>query len=218
LKVNNQVLENPRTIKGYGILMNGSTITQLDHTTFLVPSQSIKLKYKVQRVNDGWSCECPDHQFRLLYCKHIYAVKLWLNLREKLQPKTVKIEHPEIYECKFCASNQIMRYGKKTKQLKQRYYCKACKKTFVPDSITRKMWFNPQVVTMTLDLYYKGVSLRGIQDHLNQIFGVQLNSHATILNWIKKYENLIGEYVKTLKPKVSGQWNVDEMKVKFSGS
>jgi len=80
------------------------------------------------------------------------------------------------------------------------------------------MWFDPQVVTMTLDLYYKGVSLRGIQDHLNQIFNVQLNSHATILNWIKKYEGLISEYIKTLKPELSGQWNADEMKVKFNGS
>jgi len=80
------------------------------------------------------------------------------------------------------------------------------------------MWFDPQVVTMTLDLYYKGVSLRGIQDHLNQIFNVQLNSHTTILNWIKKYEALIGEYVKTLNPKLSGQWHTDEMKVKFSGN
>jgi transposase-like protein len=209
---------NPRAIRGYGILMNGSMITQLDQTTFLVPSQSKNTKYLVHKDGEDWSCECPDHQFRVVQCKHIYAVQLWLNLRKTLEPKTVKIECPEVYECKFCGSNQIMKYGKKTKQLKQRYYCKACKRTFVPDTITRNMWFNPQVVTMTLDLYYKGVSLRGIQDHLNQIFNVKLNSHATILNWIRKYEKLIGEYVKTLKPKLSSQWNADEMKVKFSGN
>jgi len=143
---------------------------------------------------------------------------LWLNLTKKVQPKVVKPEYPEVYECKFCGSNQITRYGKKTKQFKQRYYCKACQKTFVPDTITRKMWFNPQVVTMTLDLYYKSISLRGTQDHLNQIFNVQLNSHATILNWIRKYEKLIGDYVKTLKPELGKQWHVDEMKVKFGGS
>jgi transposase-like protein len=212
------ITENLRAVRGYGILMNGSTITQLDQITFLVPSQSKNAKYLVHKNGEDWTCECPDHQFRIVQCKHIYAVQLWLNLRKTLEPKTVKIEYPEVYECKFCGSNQIMKYGKKTKQLKQRYYCKTCKKTFVPDSITRNMWFNPQVVTMTLDLYYKGVSLRGIQDHLNQIFNVRLNSHATILNWIRKYEKLIGDYVKTLKPELGGQWNVDEMKVKFSGN
>jgi transposase-like protein len=217
MKITNiQTLEQ-RAIRGYGILMNGSTITQLGPTTFLVPSQSKSAKYLVHKNGEDWSCECPDHQFRLVQCKHIYAVQLWLNLRKTIQPKTAKIEYPEVYECKFCGSNQITKYGKKTKQLKQRYYCKTCKKTFVSDTITRKMWFNPEVVTMTLDLYYKGVSLRGIQDHLNQIFNVQLNSPQTILNWVRKYEILIGEYVKTLKPELSGQWHTDEMKVKFGG-
>jgi len=219
MKTITQTLE-PRAIKGYEIIAN-QEITQLDKSTFLVPSQAKNVKYKVENLGDNWVCECPDFMWRagkINVCKHIYAVQFWLKLRAQMQPKTVKIKTPEVYECKFCGSNQIMRFGKKTKQFKQRYYCKSCKKTFIPDTITRKMWFNPQVVTMTLDLYYKGVSLRGIQDHLNQIFNVQLNSHATILNWIRKYEKLIGEYVKTLKPELSGQWNVDEMKVKFSGS
>jgi len=70
---------------------------------------------------------------------------------------------------------------------------------------------------MTLDLYYKGMSVRSIKDHLNQIFGVKLN-HQTVLNWINKYEEKIGNYVKTLKPELSGQWHVDEMKVKFGGN
>ena len=213
-----QELEQRREERGYGILMNGSTITQIDRESFLVPSQSRNVKYLVRKDEESWNCECPDYQFRLVQCKHIYAVQLWVKLKEKLQPKIVTLKTPEVYICKFCGSDQITHYGKKTKQLKQRYYCKTCRKTFVPDSITRNMWFDPQVVTMTLDLYYKGVSLRGIQDHLNQIFNVQLNSPQTILNWIKKYEGLIGEYVKTLKPQLSGQWNADEMKVKFSGS
>jgi len=209
MQANVQTLE-PRTIRGYEILMNGKTITQLDRTTFLVPSQSKNAKYLVQKEGQAWSFECPDHQFRLVYCKHIYATQLWL--REKLQPQTVKIETPEAYECKFCGSTQIMKYGRKTKQLKQRYYCKSCKKTFITDTITRRMRFDPKVVTMTLDLYYKGVSLRGIQDHLNQIFNIQLNSPQTILNWIKRYEVCISDYLKTLKPKLSGQWHVDEMR------
>jgi len=211
-------LEEPRMARGCGILLNGSAITQLDQSTFLVPSQSRNgSRYLVNSDGEKWNCECPDHQFRLVRCKHIIAVQLWISVREQIRPQTVRVEFPEASECKFCGSREIMRYGRKTKQLKQRYLCKDCKRTFVPDTITRKMWFNPEVVTMTLNLYYKGVSLRGIQDHLNQIFNVQLNSPQTILNWIKKYKALIGEYVKTLKPQLSDQWHVDEMKVKFGG-
>jgi putative transposase len=208
-----------RAIRAYAILNNGSSITQLGQGTFLVPSQSKNgNKYRVEQIDGVWTCECPDHQFRRVICKHIYATQLWINLTKNLKPKIVKPEYPEVYECKFCGSTEITKYGKKTKQFKQCYYCKACQKTFVPDTITRKMWFNPQVVTSVLDLYYKGVSLRNIQDHLSQIFGVQLNSPQTILNWIKKYEGLIGEYIKTLKPELGKQWHVDEMKVKFGGS
>lgn len=216
---NTQVLES-REERGYDIFSK-SKITQINQSTFLVPSQSRKATYQVQNLEGNWVCECPDFQFRAGYinaCKHIFAVQMWLKLKPKNEIREITIKTPEVYECKFCGSNNIVRYGKGTKQAKQYYHCKACGKTFVADTVTRNMWFNPQVVTMTLDLYYKGVSLRGIQDHLNQIFNVQLNSHATILNWIKKYEKLIGEYVKTLKPELSGQWHVDEMKVKFGGN
>jgi len=209
----------PRILRGHELIANGSKIIKLDQDTYLVPSQSKNGdKYRVERIDGEWRCECPDHQYRLVQCKHIYAVQLWISLQKNREPERIAFKHPEIYMCKFCGSEEITRYGRKTKQFKQRYYCKACGKTFVPDTITRRMWFDPQVVTMTLDLYYKGVSLRGIQDHLNQIFGVQLNSHATILNWIRKYEKLISDYVKTMKPALGGQWHVDEMKVKFGGN
>ena len=210
-----QELEQRREERGYGILMNGLTIIQIDRDSFLVPSQSKNVKYLVRKENESWICECPDHQFRLVQCKHIYACQLWIKLKEKLQPKTVTLKTPEVYECKFCGSNQIMRYGKKGR--KQAYRCNNCHRTFVVDDIARRMRFDPQVITMTLDLYYKGMSVRSIKDHLNQIFGVKLN-HQTVLNWINKYEVLIGDYVKTLKPELSGQWHVDEMKVKFGGN
>ncbi|MGQ9543951.1 MAG: hypothetical protein ACUVTM_07750 [Candidatus Bathyarchaeia archaeon] len=37
------------------------------------------------------------------------------------------------------------------------------------------------------------------------------------MNRIRKYEKLIGKYVKTLKSELDKGLNVDEMKVKFSG-
>lgn len=218
MKVNNQVLE-PRVMRGYEILTH-KKIIDLGNHVYLVPSQSKNSNYKVENLEGVWVCECPDFQWRagkIDVCKHIYAVQLWLKLQSQKKTEKVAIqdEIPEIYECKYCHSPNISRFGIQSK--KQRYYCKDCKKAFVSDSITKSMKFDPKIVTMTLDLYYKGVSLRNIQDHLHQIFGVKLN-HQTVLNWINKYEAEISDYVRTLKPEVSGQWHVDEMKVKFGGN
>jgi transposase-like protein len=207
---------NPRLQRGYEIVEKGK-ITQLDKSTFLVPSQSKEGRYKVERIGEGFVCECPDFQFRahlISECKHIYAVKLWLELKAKAEVRAVSLKTPEAYECKFCGSNAIIHYGRRGR--KQAYLCKECRRVFVVDDAFRYMKFDPQVITMTLDLYYKGVSLRAIQDHLNQIFGVRL-SHQTVENWIRKYLNLIAEYVKTLKPTVGGQWHADEMMVKAGG-
>ena len=49
MQTNTEILE-PRAVRGYRILMNGSTITQLDQTTFLVPSQSKNAKYLFIRM------------------------------------------------------------------------------------------------------------------------------------------------------------------------
>jgi hypothetical protein len=59
----------PRAIRSYGILMNGSAITQVDRDSFLVPFQSKNVKYLVRKENESWICECPDHQFRPVQCK-----------------------------------------------------------------------------------------------------------------------------------------------------
>jgi transposase-like protein len=201
-------------VRGYAIIAKGDKITQLDHETFLVPSQSKNIKYQVRKVNGEWHCECLDHQYRLVQCKHIYAVQFWLSLKRKLQKETITIKTPEAYQCKFCSSPNIIKYGKKGR--KQAYYCKDCGRAFVVDDIARHMRYDPQVITMTLDLYFKGVSLRGIKDHLYQIFGIKL-SHQTILNWINKYLKIISEYVESLKPQLSGHWCVDVMAVKFGG-
>jgi transposase-like protein len=73
------------------------------------------------------------------------------------------------------------------------------------------------MVTAAIDLYFKGVSLRGIADHLNQQYGFKL-THVTVLRWIRKYLAIIRLYVRRLRPKLSKKWHADEMRVKVGGS
>ena len=61
----------------------GFEIAQTNHITkndkgWLVPSQSNGTPYIVQLSDNGDepTCNCPDHQYRKMKCKHIFAVEL----------------------------------------------------------------------------------------------------------------------------------------------
>jgi transposase-like protein len=57
--------------------------------------------------------------------------------------------------------------------------------------------------------------LRNVQKAL-RLQGVKI-SHVSILNWIKKYVGLMGEYLKDVTPDIGETWRADEMYVKFKG-
>ena len=68
---------------------------------------------------------------------------------------------------------------------------------------------SPKTITLTLDLYFKGVSQRKIADHLKQFENVSV-SQPTILEWIKKYLKLLARYSEKYKADVGNIWHSDE--------
>ena len=204
-------LPDPRAIRGYAIIAKGDVITQINGNTFTVPSQNGNGLYHVTKLDSGWTCTCPDHTYRKVECKHIHAVKFWIAIKEKLQ--TSKSEDAPI-RYKWCGSPLIIKYGHEAG--KQVYKCKLCNRKFVPDNGFGKLKYDPKIITATLDLYFKGVSLRKIADHLKQFYGLNVN-FTTIYKWIKEYVKIMGDYVKTLVPEISGTIHADEMMVKVGG-
>jgi putative transposase len=79
-----------------------------------------------------------------------------------------------------------------------------------------KMKATPQVVTVVLDLYFKGISYRKIVDHLKQFHSVEV-THVAIIKRVKKYVKLMKDYVGSLIPNVSGIWHSDEMTLSVNG-
>jgi len=69
---------------------------------------------------------------------------------------------------------------------------------------------------VALDLYFKGLSLRKITDHINQFYDIEI-SHVGVYKWVRKYAELITNYVNRLEPELSGIWHADEMKIKCGG-
>jgi len=121
--------------------------------------------------------------------------------------------------CPECKSNNTKKRGLRKTDNRgkiQRYFCNNCKHSFVENNEFYRMRNNPQKITLCLDLFYRGVSTRKVQEHL-QAFYPHNADHRTILRWIVKYSNLIHNKIKDLKLKVGNELQVDEMEYKTKG-
>ena len=205
-----------REIRAYGILGKGDLPKIIDKEHFLVPSQSLDKKYKVTK-EEAWSCECPDFLNRKKECKHIKAIKLFLKLRNSQDNEVLELTesiNEEKISCPSCKSDDIIKRGiRKTKtEQKQRYMCKGCNKRFVTQIIS-KIKVNAKMITLVMDLYYKGNSLRDIQDTIKQFFNIKLH-HETVRRYILRFTEQINNYVDNFTPAVSDKWHFDEQMIK----
>lgn len=220
-------LTNPRELRGLAILSQPDTVIQNNKNEWDVRSQSIDAYYHVtrafqdrhaqQRGQAVWTCTCPDHITRNVICKHIHAVQLSLKIAgdviEHSAPAAIEDVDPKI-TCPSCKSERVVKWGnrKTTFGLVQRYACHDCNHKFVVDKGFCRMKNSPKTITLTLDLYFKGVSQRKIADHLKQFENVSV-SQPTILEWIKKYLKLLAGYSEKYKADVGNIWHSDETTV-----
>jgi len=130
--------------------------------------------------------------------------------------KDISIIKPEI--CPFCKSKEIVKDGYRYNHItkKQRYRCNSCKKWIVVNDGFFKMKKQRELITMCLDLYMNGMSLRKIRDHINQ-FDNKNVSHQSILNWIKKYAKILKPFSQKFDYNLSRIYHTDEIFVKCKG-
>ncbi len=218
-------LTDPRELKGLAILSQPNTVIQTGENEWDVRSQSIDAYYHIvrdfpksrqerMRSPGTWKCTCPDFQKRQMPCKHIHAIQLSLkiagDIKEQSAPAAIEEAEPKI-TCPSCKSENVSKWGNRKTHygITQRYACKDCDHTFVVDKGFCQMKNSPKTITLTLDLYFKGVSQRKIADHLKQFENVSV-SQPTILEWIKKYLKLLAKYSEKYKADVGNIWHSDE--------
>src|SRR3990167_1211019 len=102
--------------------------------------------------------------------------------------------------CLHCKGAETVRRGyistiNKGKQ--QRYYCKSCKHKFIERDGFYRMRNTPHKITLCLDLFYRGVSTRKIQEHLRAFYPHNA-SHVSIYKWILRYSNIISKFTDKL--------------------
>jgi transposase-like protein len=216
-----------RELRGFALLSDPENIKPIRKNVWYVRSQSnTDIYFRVERKWPNgycgtrkyvWSCTCPDHVFHNQICKHIYAVEFSLKLKTDNKQETTHQEvayiNPDVV-CPICLSVSSVRNGCRVTRFgkTQRYTCKNCGHRFTPDKGFKNMKHDPKIITLTLDLYFKGVSLRKIVDHLKQFHDMKV-SQTIPLRWIKKYMKILGNYVEKNKADVGKVWHADEMTV-----
>jgi len=205
-----------RKEKGTIIANNENCVYRIDDTKYNVISQSGNGYYVIEGTDIGWKCTCPDHKHRGMKCKHIWAVMISLGIRQQAKPKLV-LKPIVISNCPRCDYHNIKKDGirhNKSGDL-QRYRCLECGKKFSVNVGFEKMKHNPKAVTLAMQLYFSGASLRNTMRSL-ELIGTEV-SYQTVANWIEKYTNIIKSYADNLKPNVGQTWRADEIYVKIKG-
>lgn len=121
--------------------------------------------------------------------------------------------------CPNCKSKKTIKWTKRKTQNRgiiQRYKCKDCGKYFTIDDGFFRMRNSPQKITLSIDLFYRGVSTRKVQEHL-QAFYPHNSSNVTIYNWVVKYSKMISTFTDKIKINGGQEVQVDEMEYKTKG-
>ena len=201
-----------RMTRGLQLLEQGVKIVENENGSFSVPSLTRNITYEVTLLQETWVCSCPDFQFREVeFCKHIHCVKTWIASKHINEEPKPKVFADDSIQCDKCGSIRVQKYGKYGE--KQVFKCKDCQHKF-RDSFLKKVKFSPELVTLTLDLYFSGLSLRKVARNINDHFDIELN-YSTIYGWIQTYIPQISNYVNSLTPNLSETWHIDELFVKM---
>jgi transposase-like protein len=210
-------IDEGRVMRGQEIAKLEGQIKRLDETTYQVNSQFGHGLYTVVRGTRDWRCSCPDHIYREVKCKHIWACEFSLKLRDKVRENVV-VQPITINTCLFCHSNNLKKFGVRHNKYGdlQRFLCSDCHRTFSVNLGFERMKHSPQGITTAMQLYFSGESLRNTARSL-RLLGVQV-SHQTVYNWIAKYTALMEEYLDKITPQVSETWRADELYLKVKGN
>ena len=131
----------------------------------------------------------------------------------KMKYTNQKQDDYKYISCPKCRNNFIKKDGQRKTEnrgLIQRYKCKECNFRFVIDDGFFHMRNNEKKITLCLDLFFRGVSTRKVQEHLKAFYPHNAD-HKSILRWIIKYSNMIHGFTDSLKLNVGKELQVDEM-------
>lgn len=190
------------------ITNTSDAIKRISELKYVVKSQNGNGNYEVNSTDLGWVCACPDHTYRGVKCKHIFAVEISFALHKEVE--VACIEPIDVDYCIYCKSVWIVKDGLRHNKHGniQKFNCRDCNRYFTINLGFEKIHATPEMVTSAMQLYFTGESLRNVQKFL-KLQGVTI-THVSIYNWIRKYIGLMKAYLEQITPNVADAWRADE--------
>jgi len=190
---NNMQTVGTREDRGKAIAEKQGQIIRINDQSYKVKSQSNDTLYDVKSTEIGWKCTCLDHTTRGVQCKHIFGVVFSFGIRKEVEK--VRIEPiVSVSSCVYCHSTNVIKYGLRHNKSGdvQLFHCNNCERHYTLNLGFEKMKSTPQAITMAMQLYFSGESLRNVADSL-KLLGVKV-SHVAVYNWIEKYTDLMKQH------------------------
>jgi len=166
----------------------------------------------VQSRRERWSCSCSFFRSSNRRCIHILAVRLRDDFRKRDPPSS------NTPECSNCRSEDVTNYGKRRNKngTVSRYLCKTCGYRFVDREGFLRRRADPERIALALDLYFRGLSIRKVTDHLDQAHGLKVSS-STVYAWVARYSALAAKWMNGLQARTGERWHVDETVISVDG-
>ena len=119
--------------------------------------------------------------------------------------------------CIFCKSDQkIVKAGFRNNESgkKQRFICRRCNHTFVPNDGFWKMKHKPEVIAEAISCRKRGMPYQEVSKHFKEYNKADI-CPATAYNWVQKYGKVLKNFNLKQIPQLSGKINLDEFVFKF---
>ena len=195
------------------IVARGDQITSTNPDSWTVCSQSRPGSFHhVTRSGPKWSCDCAFSSETGMVCIHVLAVRYKIGFEDSA---------PDASEPKVgasCRSSDVILRGVRHNQSGdvQRYLCRACGRRFAGREGFAKRRADPMNIARALDLYFRGMSVRKVREHLEQVERLNV-SHMTVFRWIVHYSKLAAEWMDAQGARTSDRWHIDETVVNVNG-
>lgn len=198
------------------IVARGDQIREVGPKTYSVRSQSHpEVAHTVTEEAGRWRCLCPFFSATEMVCVHIVAVRI----RNGLQDPGPSPESPAKLACESCHSTEVVCRGIRRNKSGnvQRYVCRVCRFRFVGRDGFQRRRADPEKIALALDLYFRGMSVRKVRDHIRDVYGLKI-SHVAIYRWIVHYGKLAAEWMDRQGARTSDRWHIDETVININGT
>lgn len=211
-------MTNKRAHKGIELVLQGK-VDPIDSSNFTVKSEhDPNVQYAVKWEKKRWTCTCEDFKSTGRKCKHVYAVCNFLTLRDA--QVGLRRQDGGFPPCPICGKTDRIAKGgfseSRCNGLTQRFFCNRCNHGFSPRTDFEGLRAQGIVIIISLDLYFRGVSLRQISGHFQSVYSIKV-SHTAIYGWIKRYVELVSQYLEKRKIPTGERWHADETVVRMQG-